>query len=179
MQYYSLMPLLLLSSGVIFWEQTYVGPRNHVLDRVLAEWSAHCSDTVICQTRKTAFDRGMRTVWPCYRPCEPLIFSPRRAVVPLHAKISPDVTLIQKLQWKQVDRRTRLNLLLSSLIHPLITSVVMLSNAEKVFFLFLPVTEIFYAIIDGFVVHPGASAPYKRWSKCTMKKIGGKVFAGT
>jgi len=56
----------------------------------------------------------------------------------------------------------------------------MLSDAEKVFFLlFLPVTEIFYAIIDGFVVHPGASAPYKRWSKCTMKKIGEKVFAGT
>jgi len=26
---------------------------------------------------------------------------------------------------------------------------------------------------------PGASTPYKRWSKCTMKKIGGKVFAGT
>jgi len=25
----------------------------------------------------------------------------------------------------------------------------------------------------------GASTPYKRWSKCTMKKIGGKVFAGT
>ena len=24
-----------------------------------------------------------------------------------------------------------------------------------------------------------ASTPYKRWSKCTMKKIGGKVFAGT
>jgi len=50
---------------------------------------------------------------------------------------------------------------------------------KKFFFLFLPVTEIFYAIIDGFVVHPGASTPYKRWSKCTMKKIGGKVFAGT
>ena len=27
--------------------------------------------------------------------------------------------------------------------------------------------------------HAGASTPYKRWSKCTMKKIGGKVFAGT
>ena len=26
---------------------------------------------------------------------------------------------------------------------------------------------------------PGASTPYKRCSKCTMKKIGGKVFAGT
>jgi len=25
---------------------------------------------------------------------------------------------------------------------------------------------------------PGASTPYKRWSKCTMKKIGGEVFAG-
>ena len=28
-------------------------------------------------------------------------------------------------------------------------------------------------------VRPGASTPYKRWSKCTMKKIGGKVFART
>ena len=27
--------------------------------------------------------------------------------------------------------------------------------------------------------HAGASTPYKRWSKCTMKKIGGKVFART
>jgi len=28
-------------------------------------------------------------------------------------------------------------------------------------------------------MHTGASTPYKRRSKCTMKKIGGKVFAGT
>jgi len=33
--------------------------------------------------------------------------------------------------------------------------------------------------IRGGWVKPGASTPYKRWSKCTMKKIGGKVFAGT
>jgi len=25
-------------------------------------------------------------------------------------------------------------------------------------------------------VEPGASTPYKRWSKCTMKKIGGERF---
>ena len=24
----------------------------------------------------------------------------------------------------------------------------------------------------------GASTPFKRWSKCTMEKVGGKVFAG-
>ena len=28
-------------------------------------------------------------------------------------------------------------------------------------------------------MHTGASTPYKRRSKCTMKKIGGKVFEGT
>jgi len=26
---------------------------------------------------------------------------------------------------------------------------------------------------------PGASTPYKRWSKCTMEKVGGNVFAET
>jgi len=26
---------------------------------------------------------------------------------------------------------------------------------------------------------PGASTPYKRWSKCTMEKVGGSVFAET
>jgi len=25
----------------------------------------------------------------------------------------------------------------------------------------------------------GASTPYKRWSKCTMEKVGGSVFAET
>jgi len=27
--------------------------------------------------------------------------------------------------------------------------------------------------------YPGASTPYKRWSKCTMEKVGGNVFAET
>jgi len=26
---------------------------------------------------------------------------------------------------------------------------------------------------------PGACTPYKRWSKCTMEKVGGSVFAET
>ena len=28
-------------------------------------------------------------------------------------------------------------------------------------------------------VGAGASTPYKRWSKCTMEKVGGSVFAET
>jgi len=35
------------------------------------------------------------------------------------------------------------------------------------------------AAIKYACIESGASTPYKRWSKCTMKKIGGKVFAGT
>jgi len=40
---------------------------------------------------------------------------------------------------------------------------------------------VFKASLTGVLcLHAGASTPYKRWSKCTMKKIGGgKVFAGT
>ena len=29
------------------------------------------------------------------------------------------------------------------------------------------------------IVETGASTPYKRWSKCTMEKVGGSVFAET
>jgi len=27
--------------------------------------------------------------------------------------------------------------------------------------------------------HSGASTPYKRWSKCTMEKVGRSIFAET
>jgi len=35
--------------------------------------------------------------------------------------------------------------------------------------------------VDVGLGHPraGASTPYKRWSKCTVEKVGGSVFAET
>ena len=40
----------------------------------------------------------------------------------------------------------------------------------------LPVPErIPYATLEP----TGASTPYKRWSKCTMEKVGGSIFAET
>ena len=34
-------------------------------------------------------------------------------------------------------------------------------------------------VVDDYSKYSGASTPYKRWSKCTMEKVGGSVFAET
>ena len=51
------------------------------------------------------------------------------------------------------------------------------------------VVQKFYAAANAICSHvkfasemsvlSGASTPYKRWSKCTMEKVGGSVFAET